>query len=87
MKNNKHLQYNPDPGYNGTQGGPDIYGFSDNFAYLIYHKDCRALIGKANIVSRFDDWETICHNCKKVVPVSQVDQIKFVKISKDKPKD
>lgn len=79
--NNKYLQ-------NGSTSKPiksrmdlEIYEASDHFTYLLYHKDCRALIGKANILNRFDEWEFICHNCKKVVPVGQ---IKFVRIEKRK---
>ncbi|MDD4476860.1 MAG: hypothetical protein PHY40_01740 [Patescibacteria group bacterium] len=56
-----------------------MYEESDHFTYLLYHRDCRALIGKANILNRFDDWEAICHNCKKIIPVNQ---IKFVRIEK-----
>jgi len=58
-----------------------IYEESDHFTYLLYHLACRALIGKANILNRFDEWETICHNCKKITPINQ---IKFVRIEKKK---
>ena len=57
-----------------------IYEKSDTFEYLLYHKDCRAMVGKANIINRFDDWEVICHHCKKIMPVNQ---IKFVKVKKN----
>lgn len=56
-----------------------IYEEFDHFTYLLYHTKCRALIGKANILNRFDDFEIICHNCKKIIPVNQ---IKFVRIEK-----
>lgn len=56
-----------------------IYEESDHFVYLLYHKACRAMVGKANILNRFDEWEVICHNCKRIM---SVDQIKFVKIEK-----
>jgi len=57
-----------------------IYEKSDSFEYLLYHKDCRAMVGKANLINRFDDWEVICHNCKKIMPVNQ---IKFVRVEKN----
>ncbi len=56
-----------------------IYEESDHFVYLLYHKVCRAMVGKANILNRFDEWELICHNCKRIMPI---DQIKFVRIEK-----
>ncbi len=56
-----------------------IYEESDHFTYLIYHKACRALVGKANVLNRFDDWEMICHNCKRIMPIHE---IKFVRIEK-----
>lgn len=56
-----------------------IYEESDHYQYLLYHNDCRALVGKANILNRFDDFEMICHNCKKVMPINK---IKFVRIEK-----
>ncbi len=59
-----------------------IYEESDHFVYLLYHKVCRAMVGKANVLNRFDEWELICHNCKRIMPI---DQIKFVRIErKDK---
>ena len=51
----------------------------DGSEFLLYHPVCRALMGKAKIISRFDDWEIICHNCKRKMHVSE---IKFVKIKK-----
>ena len=56
-----------------------IYEESDHFVYLLYHKVCRAMVGKANVLNRFDEWELICHNCKRIMPI---DQIKFVRIEK-----
>ena len=79
---NKFLQSNSSTKAIKSQMDLEIYEASDYFSYLLYHKDCRALIGKANILNRFDDWEIICHNCKKIVPVSQ---IKFVRIEKREP--
>lgn len=80
--NNKYPQNNANNKAIKSQMDLEIYEVSDHFTYLLYHKDCRALIGKANILNRFDDWEFICHHCKKIVPISQ---IKFVKIEKRKP--
>ena len=80
---NKYLANNSPAKAIKTQMDLEIYEASDHFTYLLYHKDCRALIGKANILNRFDDFETICHNCKKIIPVSQV---KFVRIEKREPK-
>lgn len=56
-----------------------IYEESDHYVYLVYHKVCRALIGKASVLNRFDEWEIICHNCKRITPIHE---IKFVRIEK-----
>lgn len=80
--NNKYSQNNANNKAITSPIDLEIYEASDHFTYLLYHKDCRALIGKANVLNRFDEWEIICHNCKKIVPV---DQIKFVRIEKRKP--
>lgn len=64
-----------------NDGTLKIYEEADHFTYLIYHTDCRALIGKVNQLSRFDDWEVICHNCKRVIPI---ERIKFVRIENNK---
>ncbi len=80
--NNKYSQNNTNNKAIKNPMDLEIYETSDHFTYLLYHKDCRALIGKANVLNRFDEWEIICHNCKKIVPVIQ---IKFVRIEKRKP--
>ena len=56
-----------------------IYEESDHYIYLIYHKFCRAMVGKANVLNRFDEWEMICHNCKRIMPINS---IKFVRVEK-----
>ena len=71
--------------FNGDPLGENdlkIYEESDHFVYLLYHKVCRAMVGKANILNRFAEWEVICHHCKRNM---SVDQLKFVKIEKQKP--
>lgn len=79
QQHNRHLKsgiFNGDP---LDSNDLKIYEESDHFVYLLYHKVCRAMVGKANILNRFDEWELICHNCKRIMPI---DQIKFVKIEK-----